>query len=92
MQNSRSTLSAGVDREMAPFMKVEDVQIGLTYYWTRGVAAVMEFPDYVSEVRHNTFGTEIRQQAGTENWLHLSLPAIETYATRGPILYGAVFR
>jgi hypothetical protein len=92
MQNSRSTLSARVDREMAPFKKVEDVQIGLTYYWTRGVAAVVEFPDYVSEVRHNTFGTEIRQQAGTENWLHLSLPAIETYATRGPILYGAVFR
>jgi hypothetical protein len=77
---------------MVPFKKAKDMQIDLTYYWTHGVAAVVEFPSYVSEARHNTFGTEIRQQAGTENWLHLTLPAIETDLARGPILYGAVFR
>jgi hypothetical protein len=72
--------------------EAKDMQIELTYYWTHGVAAVVEFPNYVAEMRHNTFGTEIRQHADTENWLHLTLPAIETYNTRGPILYGATFR
>jgi hypothetical protein len=71
---------------------VEPVQIDLDYHWSHGVAAVIEFPSRVTNVRHNTFGTDLRQLAGTENWLHLSIPAVNTFNVQGPLLYGAVFR
>ena len=44
-------------------------------FWTHGVAAVVEFPNQAAEIRHNTFGTEVRQRENTENWLHLALPS-----------------
>jgi hypothetical protein len=44
-------------------------------FWTHGAAAVVEFPNRAAEIRHNTFGTEVRQRENTENWLHLALPS-----------------
>ena len=68
------------------------MQIQFSYHWIHGIAAVIEFPGRVTEMRHNTFGTDIRQPAGTDNWLHMSIPATDTSINTGPLLMGARFR
>ncbi|MGH9039993.1 MAG: DUF6623 family protein [Acidimicrobiia bacterium] len=42
--------------------------------WIHGVTAMVEWPYLTTEIRHTGFGTIVKQPAGTENWLHLTMP------------------
>ncbi|MEU7811089.1 hypothetical protein [Pseudonocardia sp. NPDC049154] len=47
-----------------------------TAIWSaHGVAAVLEWPNSAAEIRRNTIGTILIQEAGTHNWIHLPVPA-----------------
>lgn len=54
----------------------------MTRFAAHGVATVVEFPNQVKVIQHNLQGTTVFQSAGTDNWLHLPLPAADSVNSR----------